>query len=187
MFAPPVKMTRPKAVSHASSSRAPPALQPRSWRPGAGPSNQAVLRLLAQPARGRPWSAPVAQSKRDADPARIAGPQAGGRVSWDPSKVPAFARRASRPRAAPFLRQPKLAIGALNDPLEQRRRFEQQLEERAKGDQEAHAMDEDYVRALEYGLPPTAGEGVGVDRLVMLLTGSKSIRDVILFPHMRPK
>jgi lysyl-tRNA synthetase class 2 len=75
----------------------------------------------------------------------------------------------------------------LNDPDEQRRRFEQQLDEKARGDQEAHAMDEDYVRALQYGLPPTAGEGVGVDRLVMLLTNSKSIRDVILFPHMRPK
>jgi lysyl-tRNA synthetase class 2 len=79
------------------------------------------------------------------------------------------------------------AFTELNDPEDQRARFEEQLAERAAGDDEAHPLDEDYLLALEYGLPPTAGCGIGIDRLVMLLTGATSIREVVLFPQMKPK
>jgi lysyl-tRNA synthetase, class II len=79
------------------------------------------------------------------------------------------------------------AYSELNDPAEQKQRFEEQLRARSLGDEEAHEMDSDYIRALSYGMPPTAGEGIGIDRLTMVLTDSQSIRDVILFPLLRPE
>jgi lysyl-tRNA synthetase class 2 len=79
------------------------------------------------------------------------------------------------------------AYTELNDPMEQRRRFATQHAMLQSGDEEAHQMDEDYLRAMAYGMPPTGGEGIGIDRLTMLLTNSQSIRDVILFPLLRPE
>ena len=79
------------------------------------------------------------------------------------------------------------AYSELNDPIDQRNRFEEQLQLSAKGDDEAMFIDQDFLRALEYGMPPTSGMGIGMDRLVMLLTGQTSIQEVLLFPQMRPE
>jgi lysyl-tRNA synthetase class 2 len=115
-------------------------------------------------------------------------------VTHYPTEISPLARRNEKDptvtdRFELFITGREMANGfsELNDPLDQKARFEAQVAEREAGDQEAQFMDDDYVRALMYGMPPAGGEGVGVDRLVMLLTDVPSIKDVIFFPHMRPE
>jgi lysyl-tRNA synthetase, class II len=109
-----------------------------------------------------------------------------------PAEVSPLARRSDKDpfvtdRFEFFVGGREIANGfsELNDPEDQAERFKKQVDEKAAGDEEAMHYDADYIRALEYGLPPTAGEGIGIDRLVMLLANAPSIRDVLLFPHMR--
>ena len=114
-------------------------------------------------------------------------------ITGYPAEISPLSRRSDRQpdlteRFELFIAGREIANGfsELNDPVDQHRRFAQQVEGRSAGDEEAHRMDDDYIEALEYGMPPTAGEGIGIDRLVMLLTDAASIREVILFPHMKP-
>ena len=114
-------------------------------------------------------------------------------ITGYPAEVSPLSRRSDQQpdlteRFELFIAGREIANGfsELNDPVDQYERFAQQVQGRKAGDDEAHRMDHDYIEALEYGMPPTAGEGIGIDRLVMLLTDAASIREVILFPHMKP-
>ena len=114
-------------------------------------------------------------------------------ITGYPAEVSPLSRRSDQQpdlteRFELFIAGREIANGfsELNDPIDQHERFAQQVQGRNSGDDEAHRMDDDYIEALEYGMPPTAGEGIGIDRLVMLLTDAASIREVILFPHMKP-
>ena len=115
-------------------------------------------------------------------------------ITGYPAEVSPLSRRSDREpditeRFELFIGGREIANGfsELNDPVDQKARFSEQVESREAGDQKAHLMDDDYIEALEYGMPPTAGEGIGIDRMVMLFTGAVSIREVILFPHMKQK
>ena len=115
-------------------------------------------------------------------------------ITGYPAEVSPLSRRSDQEpditeRFELFIAGREIANGfsELNDPVDQKARFSEQVESREAGDQKAHLMDDDYIEALEYGMPPTAGEGIGIDRMVMLFTGAVSIREVILFPHMKQK
>jgi lysyl-tRNA synthetase class 2 len=102
-------------------------------------------------------------------------------------RVPENSKLVQRMQVIAYYMELGKGFGELNDPLDQRSRFEEQMKLRAAGDREAQRLDEDYLEAMEYGMPPAAGLGVGIDRLVMLFTNTKNVREVVLFPTLRPK
>ncbi len=184
---PPARFQPPRALHHARSrgrisGKAKAA--PRS-RTSPIPTGCGAIPASPPPARRSPTSSSAAWRHQLIQPTIIYDyPVETSPLSKNKPDDPAFVERFEIYAAGMEIGN---AYTELNDPQEQRRRFEMQLAMRERGDEEAHQMDEDYVRALAYGMPPTGGEGIGIDRLTMILTGSRSIRDVILFPLLRPE